>query len=160
MSPPVFLDANVPIYAAGGEHALKAPCVRVLELAAERPRDFVTDAEVLQELLHRYLALRLWPAGRAVIEGFAVLMADRIEPVHGTDILEAAALAGGLAGAHERRSARDLLHAAVMRRIGSRRIVTADRDFDAFEGLERLDPADVESWAASLDAEPSVEAEA
>ena len=67
MSPPVFLDANVPIYAAGREHPLKAPCVRVLELAAERPYDFVTDAEVLQELLHRYLAQRLWPAGRAVV---------------------------------------------------------------------------------------------
>lgn len=159
MSPPVFLDANVPIYAAGSAHVLKAPCVRVLELAAERPQDFVTDAEVLQELLHRYLALRVWPAGRAVIEGFAALMADRIEPVHAVDILEAATLTGGLAGGHERLSARDLLHAAVMRRIGSHRVVTADRDFDAFDGLERLDPADVGAWAASLDT-PGAEPEA
>ena len=150
MSPPVFLDANVPIYAAGRAHALKAPCVRVLELAAERPHDFVTDAEVLQELLHRYLALKLWPAGRAVVEGFAALMAERIEPVHGVDILDAA----GMADTHEGLSARDLLHTAVMRRIGARRIVTADRDFDALDGFERLDPADVDAWVASLDDEP------
>ncbi len=150
MSPPVFLDANIAIYAAGRAHALKAPCVRVLELAAERSHDFVTDAEVLQELLHRYLALKLWPAGRAVVEGFGALMADRIEPVHDVDILEAARMAD----THEGLSARDLLHAAVMRRIGSRRVVTADRDFDARDGFERLDPADVDDWAATLDDEP------
>ena len=56
MSPPAFTDANVPIYAAGREHENKEPCVRVLMMAAEHSLSFVTDVEVLQELLHRYVA--------------------------------------------------------------------------------------------------------
>ena len=56
MSPAVFIDANVPIYAAGGDHPYKEPCARILRMAAEQPQPFVTDSEVLQELMHRYLA--------------------------------------------------------------------------------------------------------
>ena len=56
MSPAVFIDANVPIYAAGGDHPYKEPCARILRMAAEEPQPFVTDSEVLQELMHRYLA--------------------------------------------------------------------------------------------------------
>ena len=57
MTPAVFIDANVPIYAAGGDHPLKEPCARILRSVAEDPKPFLTDSEVLQELLHRYLAL-------------------------------------------------------------------------------------------------------
>ena len=93
MSPAVFLDANVPIYASGREHPNKEPCARILMMAAERPLAFVTDAEVLQELLHRYLAIRRWALGKEVVRGFAEVMLDRIEPVHVEDIIEAAGLA-------------------------------------------------------------------
>ena len=37
MSPAVFIDANVPIYAAGGDHPLKEPCARILRSMAEDP---------------------------------------------------------------------------------------------------------------------------
>ena len=67
MSPPFFIDANVPRYAAGHSHPLKEPCARILRLATERPRTFFTAVEVLQELLHQYLALRLWPQGTEVL---------------------------------------------------------------------------------------------
>src|SRR3990172_878982 len=86
MTPPTFLDANVPIYAAGRPHPLKEPSAQVLMLAAERPEAFVTDAEVLQELLHRYLALRLWPQGREVFRHFTELMRERVEPVQADDV--------------------------------------------------------------------------
>ena len=56
MSPAVFIDANVPIYASGGDHPLKEPCAHILRGVAQDPRPFATDSEVLQELLHRYLA--------------------------------------------------------------------------------------------------------
>ena len=69
MSPAAFLDASVPTYAASRAHPLKGPCIQVLLLAAEHPQAFVTDAEVLQELLHRYLALRLWTQGRHASNG-------------------------------------------------------------------------------------------
>ncbi len=67
MSPPVFIDANVARYAAGHPHPLTGACARTLRLATERPRTFFTAAEVLQEYLHQYLALRLWPQGKEVL---------------------------------------------------------------------------------------------
>ena len=58
MAFPLFVDANIPFYAAGRPHPLKEPCQQIVALAARHPRAFVTDAEVLQELLHRYVAIR------------------------------------------------------------------------------------------------------
>lgn len=146
MSPPTFLDANVPIYAAGRPHRLKGPSSQVLMLAAERPAAFVTDAEVLQELLHRYLALRLWSRGKEVFHRFADLMRERAEPVHAADVEEAARLADE----YPELGARDLLHAAIMLRLGVRRLVSADAGFDRLPGLERLDPMNVEEWRDRL----------
>ena len=36
-------------------------------MAAENPLAFVTDAEVLQELVHRYVASGRWALGREVL---------------------------------------------------------------------------------------------
>ena len=146
MSPAVFIDANVPIYAAGRDHPYKESCSRVLRMAAEEPQPFVTDSEVLQELMHRYLALGRWVLGRAVLHGFAEAMNGRIEPVHAEDVLSASRLADRHPGV----SARDLVHAAVMQRLGTSRIISADTDFDRLTGIERLDPAQVGEWESSI----------
>lgn len=142
MTPALFIDANVPMYAAGRPHPLKEPCADILALVAEHPNAFITDAEVLQELLHRYLALRLWNQGREVFLAFAQLMRDRIESVVADDVQAAASLADQRADL----SARDLLHAAVMGRLATRRIVSADAGFDRLPGIERLDPARLSAW--------------
>jgi predicted nucleic acid-binding protein len=141
---PVFLDANVPMYAAGPPHPLKDPCARVLDLARRNPDAFLTDAEVLQEILHRYLALRAWPAGRRALQLFVQVMQDRIVALLPEDVLRAAAIADG----DPRVAARDLLHVAVMERAGCGEIVSADRDFDRFPAVRRLDPAQVAHWGA------------
>ena len=86
MSQAAFIDANVPIYAAGREHPNKEPCARILMMIAESPLVFFTDVEVLQELVHRYIASRRWALGREVLKGFAEVMQDRIEPVYEEDI--------------------------------------------------------------------------
>ena len=112
--PAAFIDANVPIYASGREHPNKEPCAQILTMVAERPLSFVTDVEVLQELLHRYLALRRWILGGRVLRAFAEVMQDRIEPVYEDDIH----VAGSLADSHPEVSARDLVHTAVMQRLG------------------------------------------
>jgi predicted nucleic acid-binding protein len=145
MSPAAFLDANVPIYAAGRAHPLKEPCTQLLLLVAEHPQVFVTDAEVLQELLHRYLALRLWPQGREAFHRFYELMQGRVEPVQAADVERAAVLAD----VHQE-SSRDLLHTAVMERLGVRRIISADAGFDGLPQVERLDPAHWERWRQSV----------
>ena len=146
MSRAVFIDANVPIYAAGRDHPNKKWCARVLMMTAEHPLAFVTDAEVLQELLHRYVSSGRWALGREVLREFAEVMQDRIEPVYLEDINEAARLADLNMGV----SARDLVHAAVMRRLGVDRIVSVDADFDRLPDVIRLDPSDVELWADSI----------
>ena len=148
MSPAVFIDANVPIYAAGGDHPYKEPCARILRMAAEQPQPFVTDSEVLQELMHRYLASGRWALGREVLRAFAEAMNGRVEPVHAEDVLSASELADSHPGV----SARDLVHAAVMQRLGAGRIISADTDFDRMEGVERLDPARVGDWEGSIPA--------
>jgi uncharacterized protein len=142
MTFPIFLDANVPIYATGGAHPLKDPCVGVLRLVARHPRSFLTDAEVLQELLHRYLALRRWTAGREVVREFASLMRGRVERLMDVDVLLAADLAGRGLGL----SARDLIHWSVMSRAGVEAIVTADRGFDRVSEVRRLDPIALGEW--------------
>lgn len=142
MTPATFIDANVPIYAAGRDHPYKEPCARILNMAADNPEAFVTNAEVLQELLHRYLATERWTLGRAVVSSFAELMSGRIEPVYLQDVL----LAAELANEHQGVSARDLVHAAVMRRLDLSRIISADRDFDRVAGIERLDPLQLADW--------------
>ena len=149
MSPAAFIDANIPIYAGGRAHRSKEPCSRVLMMVAEHPLSFVTDAEVLQELLHRYLASGRWELGREVLRNFAEVMHDRIEPVYEDDIH----LAASLADRHPEISARDLVHAAVMQRLGAERIISVDTDFDRMPNVTRLDPSDVEEWSASVLAE-------
>lgn len=146
MSPVAFLDANVPIYAAGRPHPLKGPCAQVLFLAGEHPERFVTDAEVLRELIHRYLALRQWPSGKDMFRRFAELMQDRVEDVRAADVERVAELADRDPNV----SGRDLLHAAIMERLDVHRVVSADRDFDRFVDLERLDPAHVNDWRDAL----------
>lgn len=148
-----FLDANIPIYAAGREHPLKEPCREIVELAARNPGTFFTNAEVLQEMLHYYLALKRFPEGKQAVLNFSTVMRGSVEAVVAEDVEHASELAdryatrpgSGLA-------ARDVLHAAVMLRRSSTRIVTADKDFDELvdEGIQRLDPHAVEQWREEL----------
>ena len=84
--------------------------------------------------------------GREVVRAFAEAMRGRIEPVHGGDVI----LATELADRHPGVSARDLVHAAVMQRLGVSRIISADTDFDRLEGMDRLDPIRIEEWEDSI----------
>ena len=145
-NPAVFIDANVPIYAAGRDHPYKGPCARILRVLADDPQSFITNSEVLQEIMHRYLASRRWTLGREVVRAFAEAMHGRIEPVHGDDVI----LAAELADRHPGVSARDLVHAAVMQRLGVTRIISADTHFDLLEGIDRLGPARIEEWQDSI----------
>ncbi len=122
-------------------------------VAAAHPTAFVTSAEVLQELLHRYQSARRWSAGRGPFHSFARAMEDHIEPVYSSDVVRAAQLADRYTDLQ----ARDLLHLAVMQRLGITRIASADGGFDAVESIERLDPAQHLHW---LPADPGLTASA
>lgn len=146
MSRVVFVDANIPIYAAGRDHPYKEPCSRIIRTIADKPEHFVTNAEVLQELLHRYLRSGRWRLGREVLREFVDVMRGRIESVSVEDVL----LAADMADPHTDVSARDMVHAAVMKRLDVSWIISADADFDRLEGVERLDPARVDEWGGMV----------
>lgn len=61
-------------------------------LEAEHPLAFLTDAEVLQELVHRYVARRLWPQGREASPRFSERMQERVAPGQAAEVERAAAL--------------------------------------------------------------------
>ncbi len=133
----VFIDANIPMYAAGTPHPLKAPCQAVMMAAAAGRIDAVTDAEVLQEILYRYLRIGRREAGFRVFDNFRRLMLGRIFPIDHHDMQAARELAE--TATHL--SPRDLVHLAVMRRRGVAEIVTTDVGFDGAPGITRIDPA-------------------
>ena len=141
-----FLDTNIPIYATGTPHPLKAPCMEIILLAGRYQDAFITDAEVLQEILHRFLAIRRWPERKPMFTHFVNLMRDRTVPILAEDV----ELAADLAEAQPNSEARDLIHLAVMRRLGVTHIISADSGFDGVPGIERLDPARFEEWRETM----------
>ena len=130
----VLVDANILMYAAGAEHPNKGPCVNFLEQVAKGSVDAVLDAEVLQEILHRYRALGRWPDGKRLYD-----LARQLFPVvFPVDVVVLDA-ARHLLDLHPL-TARDALHAAVVRVNSLDGICSYDRDFDQITGLRRLEP--------------------
>lgn len=124
------------MYAAGTEHPLKAPCMAILEAIARGELTAVTDAEVLQELLHRYTALGQRERAVEVCRLLLQVVPD-VLPV----TREAFERALELHLQFPHLQARDSLHAAVMLQHNITRIISADRHFDGLTGLHRLDPS-------------------
>jgi predicted nucleic acid-binding protein len=129
----ILIDSNIPMYLVGGPHPNKANAERLLEkLTLERQR-LVTDAEVLQEILHRYAAIdrrdAIQPAFDAILrvvdEVFAV---DQTVVEHAKQIVLA----------YRQLSARDAVHLAVMEKNGIERILSFDAGLDTFPKITRL----------------------
>lgn len=129
----VFVDANIPMYLVGAPHPNKTRAQRLLEELVTTAERLVTDAETMQEILHRYSAIgrpdAIEPATRALLA-----LCDEVFPVEQADVERAALLLVGTAGL----SARDALHAAIMRRRGVTRLLSFDRGFDRLAWVERL----------------------
>lgn len=53
----ILVDSNIPMYLIGAPHPHKSDAQRLLERLVSEHQRLVTDAEVLQEILHRYVAL-------------------------------------------------------------------------------------------------------
>lgn len=132
-----FLDVSVPMYAAGQDHRYREACVWVMTEVTERRIEVAVDTEIIQEILYRYGALQRWKV--AVTLATSVL--DLVPLVYAVTVDDArVAVSLFEEYAPQGVKARDVLHVAVMRRHGLARIISADRHFDAIEGIERLDP--------------------
>ena len=129
----VFIDSNIPMYLVGAPHPHKADARRLLEGLISAGERLVTSAEVMQEIIHRYVAIQrrdaIQPAFQALLG-----VVDEVHPVEQTDVEAAKTLLDGIPAL----SARDALHVAVMRRRKVNRILSFDTGFDLVPGLERL----------------------
>lgn len=127
----IFVDSNIPMYLVGTDDRHKSEARRLLERAIVDGETLVTDAEVLQEILHRYSAI---DRRDAIGPAFDALLAvvDEVFPVERDDVERARRLVQTTA-----LSARDAVHVAVMRRHGASRIMTFDRGFDAIADITR-----------------------
>jgi len=129
----ILVDSNIPMYLVGAPHPHKADAQRLLEkLVGDRQR-LVTDAEVLQEILHRYVAISRRDAIQPAFDALLGI-ADQVLAVD----LAAAERAKEIVMGHRQMSARDAVHLAVMEHNGIERILSFDAGFDGFPGITRL----------------------
>ena len=131
----MLVDANVLMYAGGAEHPNKAIAEQFLLRVAENQIDATIDAEVLQEILHRYISTRRWALGKRVYSVARSLFPEVLP-------LTAAVMdqARDFVTAHPNLSARDAVHAAVVRVYNLEGICTFDRDFDHIPTVTRIAP--------------------
>lgn len=129
----ILVDSNIPMYLVGAAHPHKADAQRLVEkLISERNR-LVTDAEVLQEILHRYVAIGRRDAIQPAFDALLGIV-DEVLSVGHLAALRAKEIVMG----HPRVSARDAIHLAVMEQHQIESIFTFDRGFDGFPGVKRL----------------------
>jgi len=129
----IFIDSNVPMYLVGAPHPLKDRAEALLDAAVTSGERLVTSAEVLQEILHRYVAIN---RREAIQPAFDVMLevVDEVVAVEEDDVVRAKDLLLGT----KTLSARDAVHIAVMVRQGINRIMSFDADFDRVPGITRL----------------------
>lgn len=129
----ILLDSNIPMYLVGAPHPHKSDTQRLLEkLVSDRQR-LVTDAEVLQEILHRYVAINRRDAIQPAFDALLGVV-DQVLPVDRAVAERAKEIVLG----HPQMSARDAVHLAVMEQHGIEQILTFDAGFDGFPGIKRL----------------------
>jgi predicted nucleic acid-binding protein len=121
------------MYLVGAPHPHKADAQRLLErLITDRQR-LLTDAEVLQEILHRYVAIDRRDAIQPAFDALLGVV-DQVLAVDGTVVQRAKQIVLG----YRQLSARDAVHLSVMEQNGIERILSFDSGFDAFPRITRL----------------------
>ena len=129
----ILVDSNVPMYLVGAPHPLKIDAQRSLEKLVRERQRLVTDAEVLQEILHRYVAIDRRDAIQPAFDALLALV-DEVLPINSAAVERAKQIVLG----YRRLSARDAVHLSIMEQHGIERILSFDSGFDSFPGITRL----------------------
>jgi hypothetical protein len=129
----ILIDSNIPMYLVGAPHPHKSDAQRVLEKLVSGRQRLVTDAEVLQEILHRYVAINRRDAIQPAFDALLGIV-DEVLPIEHATAERAKEIVLG----HKQMSARDAVHLAVMERNKIDQILTFDTGFDGFPGIKRL----------------------
>lgn len=129
----IFVDSNIPMYLVGAPHPHKVDARRWLEELVSGQQRLVSDAEVLQEILHRYVSIARPDAIQPAFDALLGVV-DEVFPVDRAAVERAREIVLGRKGL----SARDAIHLAAMQIHGVKRILSFDRGFDDFPGIVRL----------------------
>lgn len=129
----ILIDSNIPMYLVGAAHPHKTDAQRALEKLVRDRQRLVTDAEVLQEILHRYIAIARRDAIQPAFDALLGIT-DDVLAVDRRAVERAKQIVLG----YQRLSARDAVHLAVMAQHGIERVLSFDTGFDGFPGITRL----------------------
>ena len=121
------------MYLVGSPHPHKSDAQRLLERLVSNRQRLVTDAEVLQEILHRYVAINRHDAIQPAFDALLGIV-DEVLPIDRAITERAKEIVLG----SRRMTARDAVHLAVMEEHGIEQILTFDSGFDGFPGVTRL----------------------
>jgi predicted nucleic acid-binding protein len=121
------------MYIVGASHPNKVATLRILEKTIMDRQRLVTDAEVLQEILHRYISIKRSEVIQPAFDALLALV-DSVLSVDQETVIEAKQIVLG----YPKLSARDALHLAVMRLHGIDRILSFDSGFDGIRGITRI----------------------
>jgi len=125
----VFVDSNIPMYAAGKEHPNKIPSIKVLELISEGKIIGMTSTEVFQEILYRYQAIELLDKGLEVFDSFSSII-DETLSVNLNIMREARNILK-----ENNINVRDAVHIATMDYYGISYIASHDKHFIEFKHI-------------------------
>lgn len=131
----ILVDSNIFMYAVGGEHPHQRHCIAFLERILTGLQPAIVDAEVLQEILHRYRSIGRWKRGQEVYDDARVMFPDVLAVT--AEVMDSARK---LMESYQNLGARDAVHAAVVQVYRLESICSFDRDFDQIVGLKRIEP--------------------
>jgi hypothetical protein len=121
------------MYLVGASHPHKVEAQRMLEKLIRDRQRLTTDAEVLQEILRRYVAIdrrdAIQPAFDALLGVVDEVLAEDNKAVE---------RAKQIVLQYRRLSSRDAIHLSIMERHGIERILSFDSGFDSSPGITRL----------------------
>src|ERR1700687_1831612 len=121
------------MYLVGAPHPHKSDAQQWLEkLVSDRQR-LVTDAQVLQEILHRYVAINRRDAIQPAFDALLGIVDQVLEVDRGI-----AERAKEIVLGYRQLCARDAVHLAVMEQHGIEHILTFDSGLAGFPGFTRL----------------------
>ena len=129
----VFVDSNIPMYAAGKEHPNKIPSIKILKLISEGKIIGMTSTEVFQEILYRYQAIDLLDKGLEVFDSFSSII-DETLSINLKIMRETRNILK-----ENNINARDAVHIATMDYYGISYIVSHDKHFKKFKHIRYFD---------------------
>jgi uncharacterized protein len=126
----VFIDTNIPMYAAGSEHPNRQPSQKILEKISKQQIFGVTSTEVFQEILHRYQSINMLSSGIEIFDEFSNIV-DEVLQINFKIMENAKNILSG----NPDILTRDAIHAATIEYYNIDYIATFDKHFEHFKNI-------------------------